>query len=124
MSFILHQTPQLAQTLQGRRARRDLIITRRILITVIFLTLPGLPNVVFTVMVNINRIYSGAFFMYRIQWMGPAVMVFIFSFALVFLTPKLKEIFRKEIPHINSIAPITATNHNFQMTINMTVLRQ
>lgn len=117
MHFIHQQTPNVAQTLYGKRAQRDLIITRRILITVIILTLPGLPNIGFVLMTNINRMYSGAFFMYRIQWMGPSVTVFIFSFALVFLTPKLKEIFRRETRHQNSIAPITMAQHTFQPTI-------
>jgi len=122
MYFILHQTPQIAQTVQGKRAQRDLIITRRILITVVILTLPGLPNVGFVLMTNINTAYSGSFFMYRIQWMGPSVTVFICSLALVFLTPKLREIFRELAHRQNSIAPIRTTQHNSQTMMNVTVL--
>jgi hypothetical protein len=58
MYFIRHQTPQLSQTRQGRRAQRDFIITRRILFT---LTLPGLPNIGFVIMTNIDIHFSGAY---------------------------------------------------------------
>lgn len=110
MYFIRHQTPQLSQTQHGKRAQRGLIIIRRILFTVIALTLPGLPNIGFVFMVNINPHFSGAYFMYRIQWMGPSVTTFILSIALVFITPQIKEIIIRK----NHVAPTTIVMQNLQ----------
>ena len=109
MYFLRYRSPHLSRTQQGRRAHRDFIVIRRILFTVITLTLPGLPNVAFVLMMNIDRRLSGAFFMYRIQWMGPAVTIFVFSIALIFITPQMKEIFLKFIRRENHVAPATLT---------------
>jgi hypothetical protein len=105
--FLHHQAPQLSITQQGRRAQRDVIVIQRILFTVITLTLPGLPNIGFVLMMNIDHRYAGAYFMYRIQWMGPAVTIFIFSIALIFINPQIKEIFVKFTNRGNHIAPTT-----------------
>ena len=93
--FIRHQTPQLARTHQGRRARRDLTVARRILFIVNALTLPVMPNVVFFPITSLNPSLSGSFYMYRIQWIGPAMAVVLTSVGLVFITPKIKEILRR-----------------------------
>ncbi len=114
MYFIRHQTPQLSQTRQGRRAQRDFVVTRRILFTVNALTLPGLPNVAFAFMVNIDHHLSSAYYMYRIEWMGPAITLFIFSIALIFISPQIKDIFVNLIRPRNHIVPATITIQNLQ----------
>lgn len=115
--FIHYQTPQLSQTQQGRRAHRDLAITRRILFTVIALTLPGLPNIGFVFMTNINHQYSGAYFMYRIQWMGPSITVFILSISLIFMTPQIKKLLIKYLFRKNHVAPTVITMKNLQPSV-------
>ena len=105
--FIRQQTPQLLQTAHGRRAHRDLIVTRRILLTVNILTLPGLPNTFFFIVVTINPALAGAYYMYRIQWMCPGVTLCILSVALVLITPRLKALAtRKRITRTNQVVPL------------------
>jgi hypothetical protein len=103
--FLRHQTPQVSRTQQGRRAQRDFIVIRRILFTVITLTLPGLPNVAFVLMVNIDHRFADAYYIYRIQWLGPAVTIFIFSIALIFINPQIKEIFTNFMRRENHVVP-------------------
>ena len=90
MYFIHHQSPQLLQTRQGKKMQRDFIIARRILFLVNVLILPGLPNVVLSIMSGVDPNIAGAYYMYRIQWLGITFSVFILSFALVIITPQLK----------------------------------
>ncbi|CAF1363994.1 unnamed protein product [Adineta ricciae] len=90
MRFIRRQTSNLHQTGRMRTVQRDSAVIRRILFIVNTLTLPGMPNIIHTIMVNIDRSKSGLYNMYRIQWMFPAIGIFIFSIALVFLTPQFK----------------------------------
>ncbi|CAF3195422.1 unnamed protein product [Rotaria sp. Silwood2] len=92
LHFIHHQVSQLSQERQRRRIQRDLIITRRILFTVIALTLPGLPNLVFAIMTNIDFCFSGSYYMYRIQFMAPTITIFIISIAIIFINPQIKQI--------------------------------
>ena len=108
--FIRHQSPQLLQTQQGKKFQRDFIITRRILFIVNILTLPGLPNVVFFTMASINPNIAGYYYMYRIQWLGPAVVIFTLSIALVIITPQLKKLITTRVVHPeNQIGSIRQT---------------
>ena len=105
--FIRHQTAQLLQTGQGRRAHRDLIVTRRMVLTVNILSLPGLPNIILFVMVSINPALAGACYMYRIQWMSPGVTLCILSAALVHITPRLKSLVTRErTTRMNQVVPL------------------
>ncbi|CAF4998902.1 unnamed protein product, partial [Rotaria sp. Silwood1] len=114
LHFIRHQAPQLSQERQRRRAQRDLMITRRILFTVIALTLPGTLNITFVIMTNIDVRFSGSFYMYRIQWMGPAITLFILSIGIVFITPQIKQILVKLKFCRNQVAPIQTTQQELQ----------
>ncbi|CAF1077022.1 unnamed protein product [Adineta ricciae] len=93
MLFIRHQTSNSLHIQQMRRAQRDFTVIRRIIFIVNTLTLPGIPNCTFTLMTSIDPSISGFYYMYRIQWLLPAVGVFIFSIALVIITPQLKSCF-------------------------------
>ena len=95
MRFVRHQNPEALQSTQGQRSQRDFIVIRRILFTVVTLTIPGVPNVIFTWVVAFDHRLSGAFHMYRIQWMGPLVTFCVLNIALVLITPPLKEVCRK-----------------------------
>jgi hypothetical protein len=52
--------------------------------------------------------------MYRIEWMSPAVTLFIISIALIFISPQIKEIFVHLIRPRNHIVPATITIQNLQ----------
>ncbi|CAF3200697.1 unnamed protein product [Rotaria sp. Silwood2] len=107
--FIRNNAPQLPQERQRRRAQRDLMITRRILFTVIALTLPGSLNITFVIMTIIDVRFSGSFYMYRIQWMGPAVTLFILSIGIVFINSQIKQILIKLKFCGNQVVPIETT---------------
>ncbi|CAF2807814.1 unnamed protein product [Rotaria sp. Silwood2] len=104
--FIRYQTPQLSRARQRKKAQRDLMITRRILFSVIALTLPGFPNAGFGIMTIINIRFSGSFHMYRIQWMGPAITVLTLSIVIVFINSQVKQILKKFKCVINQLTPI------------------
>ncbi|CAF4818589.1 unnamed protein product [Rotaria sp. Silwood1] len=89
------RAPQSLRERQRRRVNRDLIVTRRIIFIVIALALPGLPNLGFAIMTNIDHRFSGSYHMYQIEFMGPAVVVFILSIAIIFITPQIKQIISK-----------------------------
>ncbi|UJR19874.1 hypothetical protein I4U23_023007 [Adineta vaga] len=105
MYFIRHTNLQLLQTHQGQRARRDYIITRRILITMSTLALAGLPNVCLAFIAYFNPNVSGDYYMYRIQWMVPGITMLTLSIVLVFITPKLKQIIMKLRCQKNPVVP-------------------
>ena len=65
---------------------------RRILFIVNALTLPMMPNVVFFPITSLNPSLSRSYYMYRIQWIGPAMAIVLTSVGLVFMTPKIKQI--------------------------------
>lgn len=110
MYFIHQQSPQLLETHQGKKMQRDFIITRRILFLVNVLTLPGAPNVIFTIMSNINPSVAGDYYMYRIQWLGGAILVFVLSIALIIITPQLKTLVTMGIVHHeNQVGPVRHT---------------
>ena len=108
--YIRHQSAQVLQTQQGKKAQRDFIITRRILFVVNVLTSPGLPNATFFAMSNINPSLVGYYHMYRIQWMGSIVVIFMLSIALVIMTPQLKTLVKAGRMHPeNQIEPMRQT---------------
>ncbi|CAF4370173.1 unnamed protein product, partial [Rotaria sp. Silwood2] len=114
LHFICNHAPQLSRARQRRRAKCDLMITRRILFTVVALTLPGVPNLTFALMTNINPRLSGSYYMYRIQWMGPTVTLFIFSILMIFITPQIKQTLTKlEFPR-SQVKPIVSAMRELQ----------
>ncbi|CAF3995968.1 unnamed protein product [Rotaria sordida] len=113
--FIRYKASQLLHAQKRRRAHRDLAVTRRILFTVIVLILPGIPNLGFTLMTNIDFRFSGSYYMYRIQFMGPILTVFILSIVIAFITPQIKQILLKLKCWRSQVVP---------MTIQMRKLRQ
>ncbi len=52
--------------------------------------------------------------MYRIQWLGPAVIVLILSIGLILITPSIKKILIKLISHENYLAPTVITMRELQ----------
>lgn len=112
--FIRYQAPQLTRARQRIRAQRDLIVIRRILFIVITLTLPGLVNSGFAIMSVIDQRLSGAYFMYRIQWMGPAVTFFIFGIVLGFIDPQLRQRIQKITVRGHQVMPNTSQTHELQ----------
>ncbi|UJR19787.1 hypothetical protein I4U23_022921 [Adineta vaga] len=123
MFFIRHQTSNLLQTRQMKRAHRDFTVIRRILFIVNTLTLPGIPNCIFTLMVNIDPNISGSYYMYRIQWMLPAVGVMIFSIALVIMTPQFKTLIFDTINYNhNRVVPME--HGKIERQINTTQLEE
>ncbi|CAF3904512.1 unnamed protein product [Rotaria sp. Silwood1] len=105
--FIRYQASQLSEVRKRRRAHRDFMVTRRILFTVVVIILPGLPNLAFAIMTNIHLPFSGSYYMYRIQFMGPTVTVFIVSIVIAFITRQIKQILIKLKFHGNPVAPMT-----------------
>ena len=110
--FIRHQSPQMLQTQQGKKAQRDFVITRRILFIVNTLALPGLPNAIFAAMTGINPSIAGAYYMYRAQWIGATVIIFMMSIALVIITPQVKMLVTNGIG--NRVVPIGQTRNEHQ----------
>jgi hypothetical protein len=88
--FIRHQTSHTVQLGPRNRTQRDFLVTRRILFIVNALTVTGFFNVLFFIVTSIKPSFSGSFYMYRIQWMIPAVVVCGLSIALLITTPQLK----------------------------------
>lgn len=88
--FMYHHLSQFTKGKARRRAQRDVMVTRRIIFIILMMTLPGLPNIVFVIVTNINPNLSGSYYMYRIQWMGPVIAILILSIVLVQITPQLK----------------------------------
>lgn len=80
----------------------------------ISLTLPGLPNIVFVVIANIDPSLSGAYDMYRVQWLGPSVTVFVLSIAVIFINPQIKQILKEFIWGQNRVAPMQTTMREHQ----------
>lgn len=105
--FISYQAPRISHGRQRRQAQRDLIVIRRILFTVIALALPGIPNTIFGIMSIVDFHVSGSYYMYRIQWMGPAVTVFIFSIALVFINSHMKQVLLTKLKYRRGQAVLT-----------------
>ncbi|CAF1547636.1 unnamed protein product [Adineta ricciae] len=83
---------QLLQTQRGRSAQRNYVVIRRILCTMTVLALAGLPNVGLAILAYIKPNLSGYYYMYRIQWMVPAITMCTISIVLVFITPQLKKV--------------------------------
>ncbi|CAF2055095.1 unnamed protein product [Rotaria magnacalcarata] len=74
------------------RAQRDLVVARRIIFTIIAMTLPGLPNIGFIFLSNIHPNMEGSYEMYRIQWTGPILAFLVLNIALILMTPSLKHL--------------------------------
>ena len=111
--FIRHQSPQIAQSQQGRRAQRDLVIARRLFFLINALVLPTLPNVIFTLMTAAHPSITGSYYMYRVQFMGPAISFTLASVLLIFLTPKIKELlpYLRKAEH-RRVTPVLLTVQN------------
>ncbi|CAF1280970.1 unnamed protein product [Rotaria sp. Silwood1] len=105
--FIRHQAFQWIEARKRRKAHRDLIVTRRILFTVIALTLSVLPNTGFGIMTNINLHISDSYYIYGIQFLVPVVAVLILSIVMIFITPQIKQILIKLKFCGNQVAPMT-----------------
>lgn len=88
--FMHNQTLQFSQTQPGIHAHRDLVVIRRIIFTIVAMTLPGLPNIGFIFLSNIHLNMEGSYEMYRIQWTGPILAFLALSVALMLMTPPLK----------------------------------
>ena len=52
--------------------------------------------------------------MYRIQFMGPTVTLFIFSILIIFINPQIKQILIKLKFYGNQIVPIESTMRELQ----------
>ncbi|CAF2538582.1 unnamed protein product [Rotaria sp. Silwood2] len=85
------------------RAKRDLIVARRIVLVVCILTLTGVPSVVLRLMLPFTDVGKPLF--YRIQNMAVVTGFFVLSFMLVYVTPQVKEIF-KPTRKTNIVTPI------------------
>ncbi|CAF1378806.1 unnamed protein product [Adineta ricciae] len=103
--FVSHQNLQLLQTQQGRRAQRDYIIMRRILLTMIILVLAGIPNLGLAFLVHFKPNLSGDYYMYRIEWMVPSVSMLTLSIGLVFITPRLTIVVVSCLQRKNQVVP-------------------
>ncbi|CAF1592815.1 unnamed protein product [Rotaria magnacalcarata] len=90
--FIRNQIPQFSQAQRRIRAQRDLVVARRIIFTIIAMTLPGLPNIGFIFLSNIHPNMEGSYEMYRIQWTGPILAFLVLNIALILMTPSLKHL--------------------------------
>ena len=124
MCFIHHQSPRQLQTQQGKKMQRDFIIIRRILFLVNLLTLPIIQNVVFAIMSVVNPSVAGDYYMYRIQFMGPVIVMFILSIALAIMTPQLKTLIATGTVYLeNQVGPIRQTITDQRTQIPMTVNR-
>ncbi|CAF2979557.1 unnamed protein product [Rotaria sp. Silwood2] len=85
------------------RAKRDLIVARRIVLVVCILTLTGIPSVVLRLMLPFTDVGKPLF--YRIQNMAVVTCFLVLSFMLVYVTPQVKEIF-KPTRKTNIVTPI------------------
>ncbi|CAF1285940.1 unnamed protein product [Rotaria magnacalcarata] len=94
-----NQITQFSQVRRRMRAQRDLVVTRRIIFTIIAMTLPGLPNIGFIFLSNIHLNMEGSYEMYRIQWTGPIFGFLVLSIALILMTPSLKKLIVAKMPN-------------------------
>ncbi|CAF3411044.1 unnamed protein product [Rotaria socialis] len=115
-----NQIPQFSQVQRRIRAQRDLAVTRRIIFTIIAMTLPGLPNIGFIFLSNIHLNMEGSYEMYRIQWTGPILAFLVLSIALILMTPSLKNlIIAKMFNQRAQVQPTTLnTAKNGQATLS------
>ena len=82
---------QVSQALVVRRAQRDVVVARRIFLTVNCLTLPAVANGVLIIITHANPNSSASYSTYRIRWLAATTSVFISSISLVVTTPQLKD---------------------------------
>ncbi|CAF3759242.1 unnamed protein product [Rotaria sp. Silwood1] len=83
------------------RAKRDVIVARRIELVVSILILMGIPSVVLKLMLPFTDIGKPLF--YRIQNITIVIAMIALSFMLVYVTPQVKEVFI----HIRNLTKIT-----------------
>ncbi|CAF0841220.1 unnamed protein product [Adineta steineri] len=85
-----------------KRQERDLLVIRRIFITVGLLLTLGIPSVILLLMYLITGEESPLFF--RIEWLSVSLSMVGLSVVLVFFTPQLKSIILKKYQR-NQIVP-------------------
>ncbi|CAF1316862.1 unnamed protein product [Rotaria sp. Silwood1] len=85
------------------RAKRDVIVARRIALVVCILTLMVIPSVVLKLMLPFTDVGKPLF--YRIQNLVLVTGMIVLSLMLVYVTPQVKEILMR-IGKLNTITPI------------------
>jgi hypothetical protein len=115
--FIRQQPNNQTQAIKRRQAR-DLLVIRRIVITVSVLIVLGVPSVVLVIMSAITGIEYPLSF--RITWFSLTVSMAGLSVAMLFFIPQMKNIVWKKWQQ-NLITPVGGSlSHAVQMRANLT----
>ncbi|CAF1370275.1 unnamed protein product [Adineta steineri] len=102
ITIFLRRQPINQTLIVKKRQERDLLVIRRIFITVGLLLTLGLPSLVLLIMLSITGEESLLFF--RIEWLSVSLSMVGLSVALVFITPQLKSIILKKYQR-NQVLP-------------------
>lgn len=105
--FIRRQS-SLQRFLVQHRQKRDLVAMRRILITVGFLTVTGLPTAVLVLIYLITGQEHAL--MYRIIWFSVTVAMLGLSIALIFVSSEVKSLIGRRRWLRNQVAPLRTTD--------------
>ena len=110
--LLLFMHTRASQAMLVHRAQRDILVTRRIFLTVNGLLVPCLANVIYVVITNANPSSSGFYYMYRVQWFAGIISILVSSIFLVINTPQLRQLLVEKFwPNRNRVIPINTVTH-------------
>jgi hypothetical protein len=89
-----------------QRQQRDLVVIRRIFITIGLLAVLGIPSFVFIIMFNITNVENPLF--YRFLWFFFNFSTTSISFTMIIVIPQLKSIVMKKFQR-NRVVPLRGT---------------
>lgn len=94
ITIFIRDQPNNVTLAVKRRQQRDLLVLRRILITVSILLVVGIPTIVLLMLALITG--NTHPLSYRIVWIGAAICLTTLSIGLVFMDPQLNSIVMKK----------------------------
>jgi hypothetical protein len=105
MTQYLRQVPVLVSI----RAKRDVLVIRRIVLILIMLLIIGAPTVISMLMLPFTKVGEPLF--YRISSMTMGVSISTLSLTLIYTSPQLKDIIIHSIKK-NQVIPFNVQNEN------------
>ncbi|CAF1536853.1 unnamed protein product [Rotaria sp. Silwood1] len=93
ITIFIYRQSTVQTLIAQRRQQRDVLVIKRIAITVIMLLIFGLPNLVFVIVTSMTGVEYAL--TYRIQWFIGSLSMIGLSITNVVLTPQLKSIVMK-----------------------------
>jgi hypothetical protein len=106
----LHKAPLTVST----RAKRDVIVIRRIVLIVLTLFIIGTPTMITLLMLPFTKIVEPLF--YRITVMTMALSMSTLSLTLVYTSPQLKHIIKQSLKK-NQVAHLDVQNRNQRIAV-------